>query len=102
MKHLAGLLGFLLAVTALGCSGQSRAKTPDELFASMALDLSRSMEQGVADAPAVGTATLTSAELPAAAPSEPLPPMALPDERMSLSGVTPEAVDGIPTTREAE
>jgi hypothetical protein len=111
MKLVAASLGIFFAVSLMGCSHPSRAKSPDELFASMALELSHSFEDGLNDsAGPVGTTTLTNATVPSV---EQLGPMPLPEDRMSLSGVDRPAVatwgvpttppaDGIPATREGE
>jgi hypothetical protein len=113
MKLVAASLGIVFALSTMatmGCSHPSRAKTPDELFASMELEASQALDHGLTDgADAVSATTLTSATLPE---SGELPPMPLPEDRMSLSGLNRPAtatwgvpsptVDGIPATREGE
>lgn len=90
MKLLAGVLGLFVAATSIGCSHPSRAKTPAELFASMSLELSHSLVQGLtegASADRVGTTTLTGATIPNTDPADPLPPTQLPEERFPLSAL---------------
>jgi hypothetical protein len=116
MKHLPVLFGFLLASTALGGCAGPRAKSPDELFASMSLELSQALEQGHPvkdDGLTIGMTTLTSETVLRtvdAAADEPA--MGLPDERGSLSkrspgpvrtwGISSAAPSGVPAVRETE
>jgi hypothetical protein len=98
----------LVALT--GCSSLSAkpAATPEAAEPAPAEDVLDTMKRELAQsltAPAeqrVGTTTLTSVELPADLPE--LPPMPLPEDRMSLSGLTtpapapaPSLVDISPT-----